>query len=50
MRKSACNPLEIGENAVTPLIMQAVEGGIEKFAVIHRKTWNRTGRIGSGPF
>ena len=42
MRKPARDPLEIGENPVTPLIMQAVEGGTEEFAVIHGKTWNGT--------
>jgi hypothetical protein len=41
VRKSSRDPLEVGENAVAPLVMQAVEGGTEKFAVIHHKTWNR---------
>src|SRR3989442_16007024 len=40
MRKASCDPLEIGENAVAPLVMQAAEGGAEEFAVIHHKTWN----------
>jgi hypothetical protein len=26
--------------------MQAVEGGAEKLAVVHRKSWNGTGRSG----
>ena len=39
MREPARNPLEIGENPVTPLVMQAIEGGTEELAVIHRKTW-----------
>jgi hypothetical protein len=38
MREPACDPLEVGENPVTPLIMQAAKGGTEEFAVIHRKT------------
>src|SRR3954466_15482781 len=42
MRKPARDALEIGENPVAPLVMQAVEGGTEKLAVIHRKTWNGT--------
>jgi hypothetical protein len=50
MREAARDPLEIGENAVAPLVMQAAEGGVEEFAVIHHKTWNGTGRIGVGPF
>src|SRR5882672_3009506 len=50
MRETARDPLEIGENAVAPLIMQAAEGGAEEFAVIHHKTWNRTGRIGVRSF
>jgi hypothetical protein len=39
MGKPACDPFEICENPVAPLVMQAVEGGTEEFAVIHRKTW-----------
>ena len=38
MGKPARDPFEIGENPVTPLVMQAAEGGTEKLAVIHRKT------------
>ena len=38
MRKPARDPLEIGENPVAPLIVQAAEGGTEELAVIHRKT------------
>jgi len=30
--------------------MQEAEGGTEKFAVIHHKTWNATGRIGLSSF
>ena len=41
MRKPARDPLEIGENPVAPLVMQAVEGGTEELAVIHRKTLER---------
>jgi hypothetical protein len=40
MRKPAGDAFKVGENPVTPLIMQAVEGGAEELAVIHRKTWN----------
>jgi hypothetical protein len=38
MRKPARDSLEIGEDAVAPLVVQAAEGGTEEFAVIHRKT------------
>jgi hypothetical protein len=41
MGKSSRDPFEVGEDAVAPLVMQEVEGGLEKFAVIHHKTWNR---------
>jgi hypothetical protein len=37
MRESAGDPLEVGEDPIAPLIMQAVEGGREEPAVIHRK-------------
>ena len=50
MREPAGDPFEVGENAVAPLVMQAVEGGTEEFAVIHRKTWSGTSRIGLVPF
>jgi hypothetical protein len=40
MREPAGDALEIGKHAVAPLVMQAVEGGTEELAVIHRKTWN----------
>src|SRR5437868_9942557 len=50
VREAAGDPFEVGENAVAPLVMQAVEGGTEKFAVIHHKTWNGTGRIGRPSF
>jgi hypothetical protein len=35
MREAAGDPFEVGENAVAPLVMQAIESGTEKFAVIH---------------
>ena len=38
VREPARDPLEIGENPVAPLVMQAVEGGAEELAVIHRET------------
>jgi hypothetical protein len=38
MGKSSRDPLEVGENPVAPLVMQAAEGGTEKFAVIHHKS------------
>jgi hypothetical protein len=54
MREAARDPLEVGENPVAPLVMQAIEGGGEEFAVIHHKTWqenwNRTGRSGVSLF
>jgi hypothetical protein len=39
--KPARDPLEIGENPVTPLVMQAAEGGSKELAVIHRKNLER---------
>jgi hypothetical protein len=42
MGKPACDPFEIGENPVAPLVMQAAEGGTEELAVIHRKTQPET--------
>ena len=38
IREAARNSLQIGENPVAPLVMQAAEGGTEELAVIHRKT------------
>ncbi|MEY9172082.1 hypothetical protein ABIF15_003314 [Bradyrhizobium elkanii] len=38
VREAACDPLEVGEHPVAPLVVQAVEGGIEELAVIHRQT------------
>jgi hypothetical protein len=38
MREPAGNPLEVGENPVAPLIVKAIQGGIEELAVIHRET------------
>jgi len=38
MRKPARDAFEIGEDAITPLVMQAIEGGTEELAVIHRRT------------
>jgi hypothetical protein len=52
MGKPSRDSLQIGEHAITPLLMQAAEGGTEELAVIHRETWNGT-RIkaqASGPF
>jgi hypothetical protein len=37
MRESAGDSLEVGEDPVALLIMQAVEGGREEPVVIHRK-------------
>ncbi len=51
VREPAGDALEVGENPVAPLVMQAVEGGTEELAVIHRKTWNGSwGRNGPGLF
>jgi hypothetical protein len=42
VREAACDPLEIGEYPIAPLVMQTVEGDSEELAVIHRKkTWKR---------
>jgi hypothetical protein len=46
MRKPARDPLEIGKDAVAPFVMQAIEGVLEKLAVIHRQTWAEPGRSG----
>src|ERR1700733_4541143 len=48
VREPGGDPLEVGEDAVAPLVMQAAEGGAEVLAVIHRKKpgtggWNRGG-------
>ncbi len=40
MRETAGDAFEVGEDAVTPLVMQATKGGVEELAVIHRKTWS----------
>jgi hypothetical protein len=48
MRKAARDPFKIGEYPIAPLVVQAVEGGTEIFAVIHRETWGATG--GREPF
>src|SRR6266436_272530 len=37
MREPAGDALEVGENPVAPLLMQAVKGDTEELAVIHRK-------------
>jgi len=36
--KPARDSLEVGENPVSPLVMQAAEGVTEELAVIHGKT------------
>jgi hypothetical protein len=41
VREAPGDAFEISEDAVAPLIMETTEGGTEKLAVIHRKTWNR---------
>jgi hypothetical protein len=38
MGKPACDPLQVGENTIAPLIMQAAEGVTEELAVIHHET------------
>src|ERR1700730_2881562 len=45
--KSAGDPLEVRENPVAPLVVQAAEGGAEEFAVIHRGTWKRRRKPGA---
>jgi len=51
VREPARDPLEVGENPVAPLIMQAVEGGREEPAVIHRKNLKlKPGLERLGPF
>ena len=51
VREPARDPLEVGENPVAPLIMQAVEGGREEGAVIHRKNLElKPGLERLGPF
>jgi hypothetical protein len=41
MRKSARDPLKIGENTVAPLVMQAAKGVTEELAVIHYRNLKR---------
>ena len=38
MREAAREPFEVGENPIAALVMEAVEGGREEFAVIHHET------------
>ena len=38
VRKPAGDPLEIGKDAIAPLVMQAIERGTEELAVIHHET------------
>jgi hypothetical protein len=38
MREAAREPFEVGENPIAALVVEAVEGGREKFAVIHHET------------
>ena len=38
MREATRDALEIGENAIAPLVMEAIEGGTEELAIIHRQT------------
>jgi hypothetical protein len=38
MGKPARDPFQIGENTITPLVMQAAEGVTEERAVIHHET------------
>jgi hypothetical protein len=42
MRKPARHAFQIGEHAIAPLSVEAIEGGIEELAVIHRQTCNGT--------
>src|SRR6202000_1703511 len=42
MREAACDPLEIGKHAIAAFVMEAVEGGTEELAVIHRQTCSGT--------
>jgi hypothetical protein len=38
VREPAGNALKVGENAVAPLVMHAIEGGTEELAVVHHET------------
>jgi hypothetical protein len=38
MREAAGDALEVGENAIPALVMQAIEGGTEELAIFHHKT------------
>src|SRR5258708_12633327 len=38
MREPAGDAFEVGKHPITPLVMQAVEGGTEELAVIHPQT------------
>ncbi len=52
MGKPAGEPLQIGEDAIAPLVMQTVEGGTEELIVIHRKsrTEPERNRLRTGAF
>jgi hypothetical protein len=41
MRKAAGDAFQVGEDAVTPLVMQTVNGVAEELIVIHRKIRTR---------
>jgi hypothetical protein len=41
MRKPAGDPLEVGEHSVATLTMQASDGVLEEFAVIHHHSPDR---------
>jgi hypothetical protein len=38
--ETASDALQIGKHPVASLVVQAVKGGAEELAIIHRKTWN----------
>jgi hypothetical protein len=41
MGKAACDAFEVGKHAITPLVVQTVDGIAEELIVIHRKIRNR---------
>ncbi len=40
MRETAGDAFQIGKDSIPPFVVEAIEGGTEKLAVIHHGTWN----------
>ena len=40
VREAASDAFQIGKNPIAPFVVETIEGGPEKLAVIHRETWS----------